>query len=296
MTAAGVRKEIAGITNMSLARITEAKEVRSGWSLRMNNEEAMKYLLAPHPAYERHMLRVEREEEWHAYFVTRVPATFRDLTGERPIGPMVAAEAQAKAKAKEPPKICKPAVNDAGKTTQDWIIVFREKVKEGFRIFGTSGPAREMLSAPTPQQCNGCFGWHRQGVCSRQEICKRCSKPEHGNCDDFPQCINCLGPHEADSSLCKARPTTEKGEVKRPTKTQLRGIKKLGLASFEAAHPKGKRKQAGGEDKAPTTERAASTTANPSPGGAPKPHAEEPPSTMVTEREAQQEEDHNMNL
>lgn len=257
MTAVGVRKEMANITGMSLARITEAKEVRTGWSIKVDNAEAMKYLTAPIPAYAREGLKIEREEEWHAYFVPKVPRTFRDLTGEKPISHIVANEAQAKAKAKEPPQICKPAANNTIGGTQDWIVVFREKVKEGFRLFGASGPAKEMHRSPSIHQCSGCWGYHDQGVCNKEERCGQCGNKAHGACDKPPQCANCLGPHKSESKLCKARPEIEKGKIRRPTKAQLKGIKKLGLASYEAAH--GQDNKARGKTKEP----AAKTGATP---------------------------------
>lgn len=236
MTAAGVRKEMASITGMSLARITEAKEVKTGWAIRVNNEDAMSYLTAPIPAYERHGLTIERDEEWHAYFVPRVPRTFRDLNGENPIDNMVANEAQAKAKAKEPPRICKPATDHPNSSTQDWVIVFREKVKDGFRLFGSSGPAKAMHKSNTVHQCSNCLGFHDQGVCNREGRCDTCGGKVHGECTSPPQCTNCLGPHKSNSNLCKARPTAEKGKINRPSKAQLKGIRKLGLANYNAAH------------------------------------------------------------
>ncbi|KAL7782305.1 hypothetical protein V8C37DRAFT_118126 [Trichoderma ceciliae] len=235
MTAAGVRKEMASITGMSLARITEAKEVKTGWAIRVNNEDAMNYLMAPIPAYERHGLLIERDEEWHAYFIPRVPRTFRDLNGESPIDQMVANEAQAKSKAKEPPRICKAATNNPNSSTQDWVVVFRDKVKEGFRLFGTSGPAKAMHKSTSVHQCSNCLGFHDQGVCNREGRCDNCGDKVHGECTKPPQCTNCLGPHKSNSTLCKARPVTVKGKIGRPTKAQLKGIRKLGLASYNAA-------------------------------------------------------------
>src|SRR6266516_2030253 len=58
---------------------------------------------------------------------------------------------------------------------------------------------------PNPLRCFNCQGFsHHQSRCTRNKICARCGKPDHGtdSCTAVPHCVNCNGDHPAYATTC----------------------------------------------------------------------------------------------
>lgn len=88
------------------------------------------------------------------------------------------------------------------------------------------------------QQCTRCFGFHPTRGCSRPALCRLCGSSDHvadGHptrsdivLDHVLRCVQCHGPHAADSQNCPARPVNSNGRRVSPSRTELGHIRARG--------------------------------------------------------------------
>ncbi|KAF5488027.1 hypothetical protein CGCF413_v013052 [Colletotrichum fructicola] len=188
--------------NLQPQDLVEVRHTATGFSLRPQNKEIQALLLQRAPEIKNCLTaeKVEVPTRWYQYSIPFCPLYFTSLDG----------------------------------TTQSLIIALPQEVKEGFRLFGQSGPARLLPPRKrTPKRHSpGCQGFHSDRFCTRQALCENCSKPlgthEAGPCLARPKCANCYGPFPASHTNCPARPLLVNGKLVIPTYKELRGIRKVG--------------------------------------------------------------------
>ena len=112
------------------------------------------------------------------------------------------------------------------------VIAFPKKLQHPLQLFGLSGLSRPTRPKQRPLQCTQCHCFHDTQACRSSEHCISCRSSKQGhNCRI--QCINCCGPHTADSLKCPARPHVQKNTVTRLSKEALAAIRKAGRLAFQ---------------------------------------------------------------
>ena len=81
----------------------------------------------------------------------------------------------------------------------------------------------------------GCQGYCNAARCTRVARCAHCGdrtdrhQGQHGDsCPHKAMCANCHGPHPASHSNCPAAPRRVHGHISKPTKTELKAIRRAG--------------------------------------------------------------------
>lgn len=236
-----MRVSILDITGLALTDIKEVQKVRTGFAVRTTNPEATERLQHPWPVLEKEGTRFEPAQLWHTYVVANVPRTINGYRGSKLAEELILDE--IKAASGVDPISCRPSKHqDPNSLTQDWVISFTERVKPGFRAFG-SKPARRIDRKAQITQCLTCWDFHDPRNCDRTPRCGQCGSPSHPDgqvCEGTPRCANCHAPHRADSQICPARPKREKGQIVRPTKKQLQSLRQIGARASEEARKRGR--------------------------------------------------------
>ena len=111
-----------------------------------------------------------------------------------------------------------------------WLVSFPHEVRKSFRLFAHSMASRSVRREPKIPQCEGCFGFHGHNYRCGKVLCPRCGRSAHENdCEKpIPKCVNCRGPHPANTGKCPARPKVIKGTIRRPSWEQLKEIRLAG--------------------------------------------------------------------
>ncbi|PNP37330.1 hypothetical protein TGAMA5MH_10771 [Trichoderma gamsii] len=268
MSAIGARQEMIRTVKVTNADITYFQEVRSGFALRVRNQDIRNKIIALKPTAENNNLRIEEACPWKVFLVRGVSKTYTDMSGTHSTDTLIPEEARVRAGAKELPVAVHKAPFGESLDTCCYFISFKEDVKPGFKLFNNSYPAETRVQKPRITQCHRCLGFHNPRNCTRTERCLKCGKPSDkhtdttANCPSPPQCANCNGPHRADSPKCPARPVIRDGEKVHATKDQLKAIRELGQKEYTETNPS---KPAPAAEITPTNE--ALPEANPPKGG-----------------------------
>jgi hypothetical protein len=230
-------KSIAGLT---LKDIPAASPINTGWAITPANENIRGRLLTQEN--QELLVRaldgdaVRTPERWINYAVQGVPSSFRTLDGtELPTTTQLVEEEVCSQTGKQPVscRTSRHGANQHGLTT--WIVSYKEPVRS-FRLFGTSQFSKEIHKHPTIQRHNpGCQGYCNAARCTRVARCAHCGdrtdrhQGQYGDsCAHKAMCANCHGPHPASHTNCPAAPRRVNGHITKPTKTELKAIRRAG--------------------------------------------------------------------
>ncbi|KAF4473876.1 hypothetical protein CGGC5_v017027 [Colletotrichum fructicola Nara gc5] len=223
--------------NLQPQDLVEVRHTATGFSLRPQNKEIQALLLQRAPEIKNCLTaeKVEVPTRWYQYSIPFCPLYFTSLDGSK-VGIESEIEEEVLLRTKQRLLSWRPTRDspNLATATQSLIIALPQEVKEGFRLFGQSGPARLLPPRKrTPKRHSpGCQGFHSDRFCTRQALCENCSKPlgthEAGPCLARPKCANCYGPFPASHTNCPARPLLVNGKLVIPTYKELRGIRKVG--------------------------------------------------------------------
>ncbi|KAI1523328.1 hypothetical protein PtrSN002B_011558 [Pyrenophora tritici-repentis] len=212
-------KSIAGTT---LRDIPTASPINTGWAITAANQDIRGRLVTQEN--QELLVRalggdaVRTPERWINYAVQGlVEEKVCSQTGKQPVSC----------------RTSRHGANHNGLTT--WIISYKEPVRS-FRLFGTSQFSKEIHKHPTIQRHNpGCQGYCNAARCTQIARCVHCvdrtdrHQGQYGdNCPHKALCANCHGPHPASHTNCPAAPRRVNGHVVKPTKTELKAIRRAG--------------------------------------------------------------------
>jgi hypothetical protein len=237
-----VCRSIEGIT---LQDIPTASPINTGWALTPANKAIRDQLMTQ--ANQEHILNaldgdtVRIPERWINYAVQGVPSSFRTLDGTEIPTTTQLVEEEACSQTGKQPVSCRTSrhgANQQGLTT--WIVSYKEPVRS-FRLFGTSAFSKIINKHPTIQRHNpGCQGYCNAARCTRVARCVYCGDrtdrhegPYGDNCPHKTKCANCHGPHPASHTNCPAAPRRVHGHLIKPTKTELKAIRRAGKAAYQ---------------------------------------------------------------
>jgi len=230
-------KSIGGIT---LKDVPSASPINTGWAITPANQTVRERLLSPE---NRELLiraldgdAVRTPERWINYAVQGVPSSFRTLDGtEIPTTTQLVEEEVCSQTGKQPVscRTSRHGPNQNGLTT--WIVSYKEPVRS-FQLFGTSQFSKEIHKHPAIQRHDpGCQGYCNAARCTRLARCVQCGdrtdrhQGQYGeSCPHKAMCANCHGPHPASHSNCPAAPRRVHGRISKPTKTELKAIRRAG--------------------------------------------------------------------
>ncbi|KAF4334268.1 hypothetical protein FBEOM_11900, partial [Fusarium beomiforme] len=117
--------------------------------------------------------------------------------------------------------------------TKALLVSFLKPTKRFWSLFGSS-TARLVDKTDRLRQCETCWGFHFDRNCHRRPVCQRYGKIGHStdDCAAPEQCINCLGPHQANFHRCPARPKKVRGVLRRLTKEQREHVRTVGAEVY----------------------------------------------------------------
>jgi hypothetical protein len=235
-------KSIGGIT---LRDIPSASPINTGWAITPANQTIRDQLLTQENqellvgALDGDAVRVP--ERWINYAVQGVPSSFRTLDSTEVPTTTQLVEEEVFSQTGKQPVSCRTSrhgANQNGLTT--WIVSYKEPVRS-FRLFGTSQFSKEIHKHPTIQRHNlGCQGYCNAARCTRAARCAHCGdrtdrhQGQYGDsCDHKAKCANCHGPHPASHSNCPAAPRRANGRITKPTKNELKAIRRAGKIAYQ---------------------------------------------------------------
>lgn len=228
------------IGSITLQDIPTASPVKTGWAITPANKAIRDQLMTQEnqelmlQALEGDAVRLP--ERWINYAVQGVPSSFQTLEGTEIPTTTQLVEEEVYSQTRKKPASCRPSrhgANHQGLTT--WIVSYKEPVR-AFRLFGTSQFSKEINKRPTIQRHNpGCQGYCNAARCTRIARCVHCGdrtdrhQGQYGaECSHQASCANCLGPHPASHSNCPAAPRRAYGHIIKPTKAELKAIRRAG--------------------------------------------------------------------
>jgi hypothetical protein len=180
---------------------------------------------------------VETNKEWFTYVVSDFPTRLTDFHGNKvDSDSIVSNEIEIQAGLK--PVSIRPARQMSDNPlTKTLLVSFLKPTKRFWSLFGSSA-ARLIDKTDRLRQCETCWGYHFARNCHRQPVCQRCGKTGHiiDNCTAPEQCINCLGPHQANFQKCPARPKRVHGVLRRLTKEQRGHVRTVGAETYRQRH------------------------------------------------------------
>ena len=235
-------KSIGGIT---LRDIPTASPINTGWAITPASQKIRDQLMIQENqelilrALDGDAVRIP--ERWINYAVQGVPSSFRTLGGtEIPTTTQLVEEEVCSQTGKQPVscRASRHGANQRGLTT--WIVSYKEPVRS-FRLFGTSEFSKVINKHPTIRQHNpGCQSYCNPACCTRVSRCVHCGdrtdrhQGQYGdNCPHNARCANCHGPHPASHSNCPAAPRRVYGHITKPTKNELKAIRRAGKIAHQ---------------------------------------------------------------
>ena len=234
-----VRQFAAQATKRQVSDFPSATKIDTGFAITPRTKDDGAALLLAADALGAlipgHFRCVEQPVKWYKYILDGLPATARDMEGN-PLSAKPAVMQEAAVQTSKIPIDAKPASSTQPHDhMHSWVIAFLEPVPQ-FRLFGVTKRSRLLEKTNPPKQCPHCFDWHGRTPCERRTYCAECALPEHGPCSTQPpKCINCLGPHRADSPECPMRPKKFDGRYVRPSPLQRKEIRAEGKRNYDFA-------------------------------------------------------------
>ncbi|KAG7402487.1 hypothetical protein Forpi1262_v018933 [Fusarium oxysporum f. sp. raphani] len=216
-----IREKLGAVSD----KIRQVFQVRSGWAVLAADSATRDFLVEKQAewATELGATAVETNKEWFTYVVSDVPARLTDFYGNEVDSDSVVSD--------------EIEIQTGIKPIDALLLSFLKPTKRFWSLFGSSA-ARLVDKTDRPRQCETCWGYHFARNCHRQPVCRRCGETGHlvDDCIAREQCINCLGPHQANFRRCPARPKTVHGVLRRLTKEQRKHVRNVGAETYRQRH------------------------------------------------------------
>ncbi|RKK65356.1 hypothetical protein BFJ69_g16359 [Fusarium oxysporum] len=221
------------------SKIRQVFQVRSGWAVLAADSAIRDFLVEKQAdwAAELGATTVEMNKEWFTYVVSDFPTRLTDFHGNEVDSDSVVSD-EIEIQTGLTPVDIRPARQFTDNPlTKALLVSFLKPTKRFWSLFGSSA-ARLIDKTDQPRQCETCWGYHFACNCYRQPVCRRCGKADHlvDDCIAPEQCINCLGPHQANFRKCPARPKTVHGVLRRLTKEQRGHVRTVGAETYRQRH------------------------------------------------------------
>lgn len=224
----GIRITLAGKVP---GEVTRVQTVPTGYAISAT-EEGRSFLLSSQAKELAGDGHFEAAAEYHQIVVPRIPQRIWTLNSGWMPTTVDDINAEAERVAGIKPLASKLSNHQGEADSITAVIAFPKKPRFALQLFGASGLSRPTRPKQRPLQCTRCHSFHDARACRSKERCVSCgsSKLEH-ICRI--QCINCYGPHTADSLKCPARPYIQKGIIIRLSKAALSAVRKAGRTAFQ---------------------------------------------------------------
>lgn len=132
---------------------------------------------------------------------------------------------------------------------KSWIVIYLRgnKLSRNLPLFGVRVRVKHLPRRLKTPQCGNCFGWHNERAYARLPRCRLCGSTQyleidHVSCDPTrnnqcpPKCVNCHGPHAADSLECLIRPRKDQSMPSKSEIAQIRQAASAAKLRIKAAH------------------------------------------------------------
>ncbi|KDN63502.1 hypothetical protein CSUB01_12227 [Colletotrichum sublineola] len=233
-------RDIARICEIQVEDIEKTARVQTGLSVTPASYGIRTTILNSSSKLSEHFgaTAVDSAQTWTHYRIIGVPRYTFDYQGNQvPITEQLIAD-EVKMATKKIPARVHTTLQTKDLDIQTWIISLTEWAPP-FRLFD-SALSRQLKERFQPYQCTICFDWHGRRPCQRNQLCKKCGKPEEdhpaGVCTAPTQCTNCKGPYLSNHPECRLQPKKgTDGRISRPTKTQRQAIRQKERQRYEQA-------------------------------------------------------------
>ncbi|RKK38987.1 hypothetical protein BFJ69_g18575, partial [Fusarium oxysporum] len=230
-----IQEKLSAVSN----KIRQVSQVRSGWAVLAADSETRDFLVEKQAewAAELGATAVETNKEWFTYVVSDFPTRLTDFHGKEVDSNSIVSDEIEIQTGLKPVDIRPSRQFSDNPLTKTLLVSFLKPTKRFWSLFGSSA-ARLIDKTDRPRQCETCWGYHFARNCHRQPVCQRCGKTGHiiNGCAAPEQCINCLGPHQANSHKCPARPKRVHGVLRRLTKEQRGHVRTVGAEAYRQRH------------------------------------------------------------
>ncbi|RKK80609.1 hypothetical protein BFJ68_g17704, partial [Fusarium oxysporum] len=221
------------------SKIRQVFQVRSGWAILTADSDTRDFLVEKQAewAAELGATAVETNKEWFTYVVSDFPTRLTDFYGKEVDSDSIVSDEIEIQTGLKPVDIRPSRQFSDNPLTKTLFVSFLRPTKRFWSLFGSSA-ARLIDKTDRPRQCETCWGYHFARNCHRQPVCQHCGKTGHiiDNCTAREQCINCLGPHQANFHKCPARPKRVHGVLRRLTKEQRGHVRTVGAEAYRQRH------------------------------------------------------------
>ncbi|RKK47600.1 hypothetical protein BFJ69_g18169 [Fusarium oxysporum] len=226
-----IREKLGAVSD----KIRQVFQVRSGWAVLAADSATRDFLVEKQAewAAELKPIAVETNKEWFTYVVSDFPKRLTDFHGNEVDSDSIVSD-EIEIQTGLTPVDIRPARQFSDNPlTKGLLVSFLKPKKRFWSLFGTSA-ARLVDKTNRLRQCETCWGYHFARSCYRQPVCQRCGKTGHstGDCAAPEQCVNCLGPHQANFDKCPDRPKRVRGVLRRLTKEQRGHVRTVGAEAY----------------------------------------------------------------
>ncbi|KAI8401548.1 hypothetical protein FOFC_18417 [Fusarium oxysporum] len=210
-----IQEKVGVVSN----KIRQVSQVRSGWAVLAADSETRDFLVEKQAewAAELGATAVETNKEWFTYVVSDFPTRLTDFHGKEVDSNSIVSDEIEIQTGLKPVDIRPSRQFSDNPLTKTLLVSFLKPTKRFWSLFGSSA-ARLIDKTDRPRQCETCWGYHFARNCHRQP------------------CINCLGPHQANSHKCPARPKRVHGVLRRLTKEQRGHVRTVGAEAYRQRH------------------------------------------------------------
>lgn len=218
--------------------IKEVQRVPSGLALLPQNHNEAARAITQSSSLEQAIpgAKAELEQEWAVYALPNVPRDYTDYEGQKiPISEQSAKDELTFQTGLKPHRFYAPKKNPNSNT---YIMMLPKdpevEVPSWVTLFGQSVMVKLKPPRARFTQCQRCWGFHNPRKCIRKPRCRVCGMTDHqeevhpAGQPSQPRCTNCLGRHPADHPDCPVRPTLQQGVIQRPSKLQVRALRRAG--------------------------------------------------------------------
>ncbi|KAI8412291.1 hypothetical protein FOFC_08921 [Fusarium oxysporum] len=230
-----IREKLGAVSD----KIRQVFQVRSGWAVLDADSATRDFLVEKQAewAAELGATAVETNKEWFTYVVSDVPTRLSDFYGNEVDSDSVVSDEIEIQTGLKPIDVRTGRQFSDNPLTKALLVSFLKPTKRFWSLFGSSA-ARLVDKTDRPRQCETCWDYHFARNCHRQPVCRRCGEAGHvvDDCIAREQCINCLGPHQANFRRCPARPKTVHGVLRRLTKEQRKHVRTVGAETYRQRH------------------------------------------------------------
>lgn len=226
--------------------VREIQKIKTGFAICPISAEAQEILYTRMEAIESFIstqgeCKVEKPQDYQAYRLSGVPRTYTGFNGSTLAPVEITASTIATALEEltnvAPIKILetKGSSENQYMDQKNWIVLYPRgsQLSRSLPLFGVRIPAKLLPKRTRIPQCGRCFGWHNERSCVRASRCRLCGstqhiEKDHTSCDPTrphacpPKCVNCHGPHPADSLECLIRPNKDNVLPDKRQITQIR--------------------------------------------------------------------------